>query len=72
MARVPLNFDETKPNIRERLKALGNLPAFLREVYLTSPALTISNTVLRLLRSAIPISILYIGKLIIDEVSQQI
>ncbi len=68
MARVPLNFDETKPNIRERLKALGNLPAFLREVYLTSPALTISNTVLRLLRSAIPISILYIGKLIIDEV----
>lgn len=68
MARVPLNFDETKPNIKERLKALGNLPAFLREVYLTSPALTISNTVLRLLRSAIPISILYIGKLIIDEV----
>lgn len=68
MARVPLNFDETKPNIRERLKALGNLPAFLREVYHTSPALTISNTVLRLLRSAIPISILYIGKLIIDEV----
>lgn len=68
MARVRLNFDETKPNIRERLKALGNLPAFLREVYLTSPALTISNTVLRLLRSAIPISILYIGKLIIDEV----
>ncbi|GGD60008.1 ABC transporter ATP-binding protein [Emticicia aquatilis] len=68
MARVPLNFDETKPNIKERLKALGNLPAFLREVYLTSPALTISNTILRLLRSAIPISILYIGKLIIDEV----
>ncbi len=71
MARVPLNFDETKPNIKERLKALGNLPAFLREVYLTSPALTISNISLRLLRSAIPISILYIGKLIIDAVLVQ-
>ncbi len=68
MARIPLNFDENKPNIRERLKALGNLPDFLREVYSTSPTLTISNTLLRLLRSAIPISILYIGKLIIDEV----
>lgn len=68
MARVPLNPDENKPNIKERLKALGNLPAFLREVYLTSPALTISNIFLRLLRSAIPISILYVGKLIIDEV----
>lgn len=71
MARVPLNFDETKPNIKERLKALGNLPAFLREVYLTSPALTISNISLRLLRSVIPISILYIGKLIIDAVLVQ-
>ncbi|MFN3489822.1 MAG: ABC transporter ATP-binding protein [Emticicia sp.] len=68
MAKVPFNADENKPNIKERLKALGNLPAFLREVYLTSPALTISNIFLRLLRSAIPISILYVGKLIIDEV----
>lgn len=68
MARVLIDPDEKKPNIRERVQALGNLPSFLREVYQTSPALTISNTFLRLLRSAIPISILYIGKLIIDEV----
>ncbi|WP_394995360.1 ABC transporter ATP-binding protein [Emticicia sp.] len=68
MARVPINVDEKKPNIRERVQALGNLPAFLKEVYQTSPSLTIGNILLRLLRSAIPISILYIGKLIIDEV----
>ncbi|WP_435357659.1 ABC transporter ATP-binding protein [Emticicia sp. SJ17W-69] len=68
MARVIIDPDEKKPNIRERVQALGNLPSFLREVYQTSPALTISNTFLRLLRSAIPISILYVGKLIIDEV----
>lgn len=68
MARVPKNVEEQKPNIKERVKALGNLPAFLKEVYQTSPLLTISNTFLRLLRSTIPISILYVGKLIIDEV----
>jgi ATP-binding cassette subfamily B protein len=67
MARVPFNLNE-KPNIKARVQALGNLPAFLREVYQTSPSLTVSNIFLRLLRSAIPISILYIGKLIIDEV----
>ena len=68
MARTPLNLEENKPNIKERLKALGNLPSFLSEVYLTSPSLTIGNICLRLLRSAIPISVLFIGKLIIDEV----
>jgi ATP-binding cassette subfamily B protein len=68
MAKTPLNFEEIKPNVKERLRALGNLPSFLHEVYLASPFLTIGNICLRLLRSAIPISILYISKLIIDEV----
>lgn len=68
MARPIIDPEEKKPNIKERVIALGNLPAFLKEVYQTSPSLAISNTFLRLLRSAIPISILYIGKLIIDEV----
>jgi ATP-binding cassette subfamily B protein len=68
MAKTPLNFEEIKPNIKERLKALGNLPSFLHEVYLASPSLTIGNICLRLLRSSIPVSILYISKLIIDEV----
>lgn len=68
MAKTPLNFEAIKPNIKERLYALGNLPSFLREVYLASPSLTIGNICLRLLRSGIPISILYISKLIIDEV----
>ena len=34
----------------------------------TSPLLTVSNTVLRVTRSAIPVAVLYIGKLIIDQV----
>jgi ATP-binding cassette subfamily B protein len=73
MARnTPNNLSENKPNIRERLKALTNLPAFLKEVYQTSPSLTIGNTVLRLLRSLMPISSLYVAKLIIDDVILQV
>ncbi len=73
MARnSPNNLSENKPNIRERLKALNNLPAFLKEVYQTSPSLTIGNTLLRLLRSLMPVSSLYIAKLIIDEVILQV
>nr|MCU0327178.1 ABC transporter ATP-binding protein/permease [Spirosomataceae bacterium] len=68
MARVFIDPNEKKPDFRERLRALGNLPAFLVEVYQTSPLLTTGNIFFRILRSAIPISILYIGKLIIDEV----
>lgn len=37
-------------------------------VWKTSPGLAVSNAVLRLLKSGIPVSTLYVGKLIIDEV----
>ncbi|MFD2571748.1 ABC transporter ATP-binding protein [Spirosoma soli] len=53
---------------RERFAALGNLPAFFRLVWQTSPALFIGNAALRLVRAAIPAATLYIGKLIIDQV----
>jgi ATP-binding cassette, subfamily B, bacterial len=57
-----------KPGWKERLRALRNLPAFFRLVWASSPWMTGLNVGLRLLRSAIPVSFLYIGKLIIDEV----
>ena len=57
-----------KPGWKERLTALRNLPAFFRLVWASSPWMTGVNAGLRLLRSAIPVSFLYIGKLIIDEV----
>ncbi|MCU0468901.1 MAG: ABC transporter ATP-binding protein/permease [Arcicella sp.] len=63
---------ENKPNIRERFNALKNLPAFLKEVYQTSPWLTIGNSMLRLIRSVMPLLTLYVGKLIIDEVIFQV
>ena len=59
---------QSKPGWRERLKALRNLPAFFKLVWASNPWMTALNAGLRLLRSAIPVSFLYIGKLIIDEV----
>ncbi|HZZ75721.1 MAG TPA: ABC transporter ATP-binding protein, partial [Puia sp.] len=61
-------LSQTKPGWRERLRALQNLPAFFRLVWASGPWMTGLNIGLRLLRSAIPVSFLYIGKLIIDEV----
>ena len=53
---------------RERLGALRNLPPFLKLVWKTSPTLTLSVVVLRILRALLPVATLYVGKLIIDEV----
>jgi ATP-binding cassette, subfamily B, bacterial len=60
--------NQSKPGWRERLTALHNLPAFFKLVWASSPWMTVLNAGLRLIRSAIPVSVLYIGKLIIDEV----
>ena len=53
---------------RERLGALSNLPPFLKLVWKTSPALTSSLVVLRIVRALLPVVTLFVGKLIIDEV----
>ena len=53
---------------RQRLGALRNLPPFLKLVWRTSPALTLSQAVLRIARALLPVATLYVGKLIIDEV----
>ncbi|MEZ2441822.1 ABC transporter ATP-binding protein [Chitinophaga sp. RCC_12] len=59
---------DEKLTFKERLAALRNLPAFFRMVWQTSPGLAIANTVLRVAQSAMPLSLLYVGKLIIDQV----
>src|SRR6202012_228971 len=53
---------------KERIAALRNLPRLFRLVWQTSPSLMIGNGILRIARSAIPVAILYVGKLIIDDV----
>lgn len=56
------------PSLRERFNAMRNLPPFLKQIWATSPALTITSLGLRLIRALMPVVTLYIGKLIIDEV----
>lgn len=55
-------------SFKDRFSALGNLPAFFKMVWHTSPSFTVCNIILRMVRSAIPLAVLYIGKLIIDQV----
>jgi ATP-binding cassette subfamily B protein len=57
-------------SVRERVSALRHLPAFLKLIWHTSPALTLANIALRLLRAALPLAMLYVGRLILDDVVQ--
>ncbi|WP_315389786.1 ABC transporter ATP-binding protein [uncultured Stenotrophomonas sp.] len=57
---------QKNPSLRERFKAMRNLPPFLRQVWQTSPALTIASLGLRVVRALLPVAMLYVGKLIID------
>ena len=53
---------------REQFAALRNLPPFLALVWRTQPALALANLLLRLVKSLLPLAILYVGKLILDQV----
>lgn len=53
---------------KDRLSALQNVPRFFKLVWHTSPVMTLISAALRIIRSAIPLAILYVGKLIIDQV----
>ena len=59
---------QKKQSLRQRVSALRNLGPFLAQVWQTSPALTCATVALRLLRAMLPVTMLYVAKLIIDEV----
>ena len=46
---------------------MRNVPPFLRQIWAASPALSVTSLGLRLVRAFLPILMLYVGKLIIDE-----
>ena len=60
--------DEPPPGWRERLRALRNLPALLRLVWATQPRYVVGILSLRVVRAAVPLGVLWVGKLIVDEV----
>ena len=67
--RPPKNIRTTPLTLKDRLAALNNLPALFKLVWQTSPRMTLVNSLLRIVRSAMPVALLYIGKLIIDQVN---
>lgn len=75
MARPPLKSiteKEEKTGFRDSFKALKTIPRFFKEIYKSSPFLFIANTLSRLLNAFTPVVILWVGKLIIDEIILQI
>lgn len=62
------NLRKDPITLKERLTALRNLPAFFKLVWQTNQWMTAITFVLRIIRSAMPVALLYVGKLIIDQV----
>ncbi|MEM9820219.1 MAG: ABC transporter ATP-binding protein [Bacteroidota bacterium] len=62
----------TRPNVsrsfKEQFSALKNLPRFFKLVWKTSSSMMLANLFLRLVKAAMPLLMLYVGKEIIDEV----
>jgi ATP-binding cassette, subfamily B, bacterial len=59
---------ENQTSLRSQFNALSNLPPFFRLIWQTNPYMAAGNALLRLVSSAIPLGMLYVGKEIIDEV----
>lgn len=64
---MPPPLPPVQLNMRERFSAMRNIPPFLREIWATSKPMTLATAVLRLVRAFLPVAMLYVGKLIIDE-----
>jgi ATP-binding cassette subfamily B protein len=60
-----------QPPLGEQLATLRHLKRFFAQVWRTSAPLTVASIMLRLLRAVQPLLLLYVGKLIIDEVVLQ-
>src|SRR5687767_15716937 len=77
---LPLGHPVVRPNFRrppsdgqgitwrQRLEALRHLPKLLRMVWQTNPGYVVGIILLRVARSAVPLAVLWVGKLIVDEV----
>ena len=61
-----------KVSFKESFQALKYLKPFFKLIWQTSKKLTVANIILRVLKAALPLAMLYVGKLIIDEVIFQI
>ena len=59
--KVPLS-------VKDRFTALKNIPAFLKLIWETNRVMTLGSIIIRVVRAAIPLAMLQVARLIIDEV----
>ncbi len=60
--------DGPTPTWAERIRALRHLPKLLRLVWSTEPTYVLNILLLRVARAVVPLAVLWVGKLIVDEV----
>ncbi len=60
-----------KTDLKASFKALKYIPRFFKEIWLINPKMFCTNASLRLLNAFSPVIILWVGKLIIDEIILQ-
>jgi ATP-binding cassette subfamily B protein len=65
---MPATDANERPTMRQQVEALRYVPPLLRMVWETHPGYTLTMAALRLLRSAIPVATLWVGKLILDAI----
>lgn len=64
--------DKNKTNVKASFQALRYIPRFFKEIWATSPLLFLVNLFSRGINAFAPVVILWVGKLIIDEIITQI
>ena len=69
--RRPKSISE-KTEVKGSFRALRYIPRFFNEIWQINPLLFLANILLRLVHAFIPVAMLWVGKLIIDEVVLQI
>ncbi|MCA6074683.1 ABC transporter ATP-binding protein [Fulvivirga sedimenti] len=69
--RTPESIKD-KPELKGSFRALRFIPRFFMEIWRTNRFLFLSNLLCRLLNAFVPIALLWVGKLIIDEIVLQV
>ncbi len=71
MAKLHSIKDKKKTDWRQGFKALRQLPRFFNEIYKSASSIFLINVVCRLINALSPVVLLYVGKLLIDEIILQ-
>ena len=66
------SFEPQKINLKESFASLKSVPRFFKEIQGVNPFLFYSNLSCRILNALLPLAMLWVGKMIIDEVVLQI